>query len=238
MSGHSHWSTIKHKKEANDKARGKSFSKLSRDILVAIHNGGGSTDPELNFHLREAIGRARAEDLPKENIQRLLERARDKADAMVEVVYEAIGPHGISFILKAATDNPLRTHAELCSLFERAGGRMVEKGGVMYLFEKCGLLQLGNVSEDKALEYVEQLNASDMDYAEGVCTLFFPYEHMSEALQKARGCGLTEAPEVIYKPFTFITLPEGDAARVEEIVSLLHGHDDIQDVFTNLQLVN
>ncbi len=234
MSGHSHWSTIKHRKEANDAQKGKSYSRLSREILVAIHTGGGSIDPNVNFRLKVAIEKARAADLPKENITRLLDRAKDRAGAMIEVLYEAIAPHGIFLIISSTTDNSNRTHSELSTILEKHGGRMVEKGGAMHLFEKCGMMQFENVTEDSALQYVELVEAYDMDFTDAVCTLFIHFDHISEALHKAKEAGLTEAPTVIYKPTSYAEIGEGEAEKVNSLVSLLEEMDDVQEVFTNM----
>lgn len=234
MSGHSHWSTIKHKKAANDALKGKSYSRLSREILVSIHAGGGSIDPDVNFRLKTAIEKARAADLPKENITRLLDRAKDRVEAMVEVVYEAIAPHGVFFIISSTTDNSNRTHSELSIVLEKHGGRMVEKGGAMHIFEKCGMLQFEEITEDKALQYAELFGAVDMDFSEGVCTLFISFDHISEASHKAKNAGVAVAPVVIYRPTLYAELGEGETQRVVDLIRLLEEMDDVQEVFTNL----
>ncbi len=137
MSGHSKWSNIKNKKAANDAVRGSVFTKMAKAITVAVKKGGGVGDPAMNFSLRLAVDKARAVSMPKENIDRAIEKGLGKGgEELVELLIEGFGPGGFAVIIEAVTDSSNRTVAELRSLMEKHGGRMGEPGSVMYMFEK------------------------------------------------------------------------------------------------------
>jgi len=141
MSGHSKWATIKRAKGANDAKRGQLFTKLSKAISIAVRQAGGSSDPESNFRLRLAIEAARAANMPKENIERAVQRASGKQEEVLEeALYEGFGPGGFSVVVEAYTDNKLRTVSEVKNIFNKNGGNMGAQGSVMYQFEKMVLL--------------------------------------------------------------------------------------------------
>lgn len=138
MSGHSKWSNIKNKKAANDAVKGSVFTKMAKAITVAVKKGGGIGDPAMNFSLRLAVDKARAVSMPKENIDRAIEKGmgRGTAEELVELTIEGFGPEGVAIIIEAITDSRNRTVAELRTLIEKQGGRMGEPGSVMYMFDK------------------------------------------------------------------------------------------------------
>src|SRR5579863_4152916 len=141
MSGHSKWATIKRQKGANDAKRGQLFTKLSKAITIAVRQGGGSPDSESNFRLRLAVEAARTANMPKENIERAIQRASGKqAETLEEAIYEGFGPGGFSVVVEAFTDNKLRTVSEVKNIFNKNGGSMGAQGSVMYQFEKKGVI--------------------------------------------------------------------------------------------------
>src|SRR5664279_1489145 len=143
MSGHSKWKTIKRQKGANDQKRGQIFTKLSNAISIAVREGGGVADPESNFRLRLAIEAARSANMPKENIERAIERAANKqGSGLEEAVYEGFGPGGFSVIVEAFTDNKQRTVAEVKNIFNKNGGNIGSQGSVMYQFDKKGMVMV------------------------------------------------------------------------------------------------
>src|SRR6266567_1980364 len=148
MSGHSKWATIKRAKGANDAKRGQLFTKLSKAITIAARQGGGSPDPDSNFRLRLAIEAARAANMPKDNIERAIQRASGKQDASLEeAIYEGFGPGGFSVIVETFTDNKLRTVSEVKNVFNKNGGSMGAQGSVMYQFEKNGVISVAKVGK-------------------------------------------------------------------------------------------
>ena len=140
MSGHSKWATIKRQKSVNDKKRGQSFTKLSMSITIAVREGGGVTDPESNFRLRLAIEKARAVNMPKENINRAIERGKGLTggDTFEQVIYEGFGPGGVAVIVEAATDNKNRTTPVIKNIFDKSGATLGNPGSASYLFEQAG----------------------------------------------------------------------------------------------------
>ena len=140
MSGHSKWSKVKHQKEAVDAVKGKLFTKTANAIIIAVKEGGGITDPESNFKLRLAVERAKSINMPKENIQRAIERAgkADSVSNLTEAIYEAFGPRGIGILIKVTTDNRMRTVAELKNILERSGGVLASSGAVSNIALKNG----------------------------------------------------------------------------------------------------
>ena len=148
MSGHSKWSTIKRQKGVKDAKRGLVFTKLSKAISIAVRQGGGVADPDGNFRLRLAIEAARAANMPKENIDRAIQKASSKAEAALEeAVYEGFGPGGFSVIVETVTDNKLRTVSEVKNIFNKNGGSMGAQGSVMYQFEKKGVVSIEKESK-------------------------------------------------------------------------------------------
>src|SRR3989344_3595914 len=142
MSGHSKWSKVKHQKESTDAAKGKIFTKMASSIIIAVKEGGGIADPASNFRLRLAIEKARSVNMPKENIERAIEKGKGKSGegSLERVVYEAYGPGKSGLIIEAATDNHQRAAAEVKNTLDRGGGVLASPGSVSYLFKHAGML--------------------------------------------------------------------------------------------------
>lgn len=237
MSGHSKWANIKRKKEVNDKVKGNIFSKLSRLVTIAVIEGGGITDPDNNLKLRLAIEKAHSFNMPKENIKRAIEKGvgPDKSK-MVEIVYEAFGPYGVSLIILSHTDNQNRTLGEVKSVLDRNQGKLGSMGSVSYLFTKCGLIVIDKkeVDQERLFEISEKLEALDVAEDDLKYSIYIPYSklgHIKEALNNVN----YDSAEVDYKPQNPISIE--DDAKLEKI-SLLIEHlealEDIQKVFANL----
>lgn len=238
MSGHSKWANIKNKKAANDKAKGVIFAKMSRMITLAVIEGGGMTNPDSNFKLRLAIEKARAENMPKENIQRAIEKGNGPDSAhLKEVVYEAFGPHGVAFMIQCTSDNPTRTHNEVKSMIENRGGKMGSQGSVHYLFQKCAVMQfdLTQSPEDAVFEFGQALNAYDIDEGEGKITVYFPFELFGRA-KSALGTLNPVLSEIEYRPTSRIAVPsEQEARHIVELAEAIEELPDVHMVFTNLE---
>jgi len=235
MSGHSHWANVKGKKEANDAAKGKEFSKISREIILAIQMGGGDVDPNANLRLRMAMEKAREVNMPKENINRLIDRIKERTETMNEVVYEAVGPGGVYIVIKTVTDNPNRTHGELNQEMNRHGGKLVEKGAVLYMFDLLGTLKLDGKSEEEALQIAESVGGLDIEEHKGVYYVVLAYDKLSEALQKARSLGISKAPELVYRPKSSLEVDKNTEEKVIALLEKLEELDDIQELFTNVE---
>ena len=151
MSGHSKWATIHRQKETTDQKRGQVFTKITTAIIVAVRDSGGTTDPELNFKLRLAIEKARAINMPKENIQRAIDRAAGKGDggSITETTYEGYGPGGVGILVETASDNKQRTVQEIKNIFDKNGGSIASPGSVSFNFKKVGLLTVPTEGLDK-----------------------------------------------------------------------------------------
>lgn len=234
MSGHSKWSTIKHKKAANDKIKGNVFTKMAKGITVAVKKGGGIGDPEANFALRLAIDKARAVNMPKENIDRAIERGMGKgSEELFELSLEGFAPQGVAVIVEAVSDNTNRTIAELRSLMEKHGGRMGEPGSVGYLFERCGIVSYqGRISDDDELKLIDW-GLVDLVLEEEGGQLFTKATSLMKIVQALRALKLEGVEGVLgYRPLNLV-VPE-NPSKVREFLEAIADHDDVQEVYAAL----
>jgi YebC/PmpR family DNA-binding regulatory protein len=239
MSGHSHWATIKHKKGAVDAKRGKLWSKLSRAIIIAARHGGG--DPNMNLKLRYDIGKAREVSMPKDNIERAIKRGTGEVEGLTfdEITYEGFGPGGAAVLVEILTDNRNRTNGEVRKLFERGGGNMGGAGCVGYLFERNGLFHIPaeGIDEDALLATVLDAGADDLRRTgpsfEIVCDPL-AFNKVQESLQKA-GLNVTNA-ELAQIPKTPMDVDAETARRVVRLMESLDDHDDVQNVYSNINM--
>jgi len=234
MSGHSHWATIKRKKEANDQQKGREFSRVSREILLSVSLGGNVIDPDKNVRLRAAIEKAKEVNMPKDNIKRLLDRVKEKAQLVTEVVYEALFPHNVVAIIKTATDNPRRTQTDIKIILDKNSGKLVEKGAVMHQFDLLTLFQIDNREEEEVLNLIEALKAVDFNKREGGYDVYVPMQQFSEAWNKARELGFDKAPELVYKPKALLEADQTAIHKAAELVEKILAIDEVQDVYLNL----
>lgn len=232
MSGHSKWSTIKHKKAANDARRGSEFTKLAKAITVAVKKGGGVGDSEFNFALRLAVEKARSANMPKDNIERAIERGMGKGEGaeLDEVVLEGYGPYKVAVVVETVTDNRNRTVAEIKAVFDRAGGRLSEPGSVLYLFKRLGVVSyVSQMGEETELAVIE-LGATEL--GQGVVWCELGKEALiGEYLQK-QGLEQVEVG-VEYKPQSKVELAKDERVMVEALLVSLAEHDDVQEVYAN-----
>jgi YebC/PmpR family DNA-binding regulatory protein len=239
MSGHSHWATIKHKKGAVDAKRGKLWSKLSRAIIIAARHGGG--DPNMNLKLRYAIDKARQVSMPKDNIERAIKRGTGEVEGMIfeEITYEGFGPGGVAILVDVLTDNRNRTSGEVRKIFERAGGNMGSAGCVGYMFERKGLFSIpaAGVDEDTLMGIILDAGADDMKrdgHTFEITSDPAAFNKVQEALQANN---LTPA----HSEITQIGKVPVDAdvetgKKVMRLIEMLDDHDDVQNVYSNLNL--
>jgi len=235
MSGHSKWSTIKHKKAAMDAKRGNIFTKLAAGIAVAVKKG-GSGDPEINFSLRLAIERARSANMPNVNIERAIDRGLGKGDGgeLSEFVLEGYGPGGVAIVIEIVTDNRNRIVAQVNTMLDKAGGSLAEPGSVLYLFSRVGRVDYaGKLKEDDTLELIE-LGAADWEEEEqgGVIWTELGKENDVAKYMMEKGYKKVEV-EVMYKPSLVVEVGE-KRKIIENLLEQLEENDDVQGVYANI----
>ncbi len=241
MSGHSKWSTIKHKKGAADAKRGKLFSKLARAIIVAAREGG--PDPAANLALQNAIEKARSYSMPKENIERAIARgsgAEGDGDAFEPIVYEGYGPTGVALIVEALTDNRNRTASEVRHIFSKHDGTLGGSGSVAWLFERRGVVTVAaeGVDEDELLLAAADGGADDVLRDGASFEITCAPESLSSVRAAVEAAGFSvDSAEVTMLPKTTVTVDDEAAARkVLRLVDALEENDDVQDVFANFDI--
>ncbi|HET9700165.1 MAG TPA: YebC/PmpR family DNA-binding transcriptional regulator [Burkholderiales bacterium] len=236
MAGHSKWANIQHRKGRQDARRGKVFTKLIKEITVAAKLGGA--DANANPRLRLAIDKARAENMPGENIQRAIQRGTGQLEGVSyeEIRYEGYGIGGAAVIVDCMTDNRARTVAEVRFAFGKHGGNLGTDGSVSYMFKHCGqILFAPGTSEDKVMEAAIEAGAEDVianeDRSVEVITAPGDFEPVREALARA---GLKpEIAEVTMKPASEVVLTGDDGRRMQKLLDALDDLDDVQNVYTN-----
>ena len=240
MSGHSHWATIRRKKGANDAKKGASFTRLAREIVMAARNGGG--DPGSNFRLVLAIEKARAGNMPKDNIERAIRRGtgEDKDGTVFEeITYEGFGPHGVALVMDCVTDNRNRAVAEIRHLLSRSGGNMAEAGSVSWQFSRNSYFSFAasQMGFDKAFELAVEAGAEDVQEDGENIEILGPvdaFKKISDALQKASVTPDDAELRMIAKQD--VELDVDDTLSVLRVVESLEELDDIQSVFHNLKI--
>lgn len=240
MAGHSKWANIKHRKAAMDAKRGQLFSRLTRELIIAAREGG--PDPETNLRLRLAIERARAANMPKENIERAIRRGaglEKGAEQFEELLYEGYGPHGVAIIVRVLTDNRNRTVAELRRIFSRHGGSLAESGAVMWNFEKKGYIAIRPDGQDpeKIFELAIEAGAEDVEISEDLVEIYTAPEDLQAVRQSLLQAGLTiDNAELTMRPKTRVTLDDHATMSVMSLVDALEELDDVQQVYSNLEI--
>ncbi len=241
MAGHSKWKQIKRAKGAADAKRGQAFTKLAREITVAARLG--LPDPDANFRLRIAIQKARAENMPNDNIKRALERAggTGESDNFDEIYYEGYGPNGIAVMLKTLTDNRNRTVGEIRAVFTRAGGALGESGSVGYLFDQVGLITVnidgGDVDELSLLAIdagAEDIRTDDEEGTIEIITAPTDLKAVQDALA-AQGLKIEDA-QLTMQPKAMLSLSEEVQVKGIRLLERLEDLDDVQEVYTNLEI--
>lgn len=238
MAGHSKWANIKHKKAVTDARRGKIFTRLVKEIIVAAREGGGN--PDGNSRLRLAIQNARIMNVPSENIKRGIQRGTGEIEGLSyeEIMYEGFAPSGVSVLIQTLTDNKNRTVAELRALFNKYGGNLGEAGSVAWNFHKKGILLLidNSQSEDDILMHILECNADDAEFLdEKNVRIICPPEELSQCHRYFEEAGFTVAEAKFeYIPNTIITIFNlDDARRLSKFMDILEDYDDVQNIFSN-----
>jgi YebC/PmpR family DNA-binding regulatory protein len=239
MSGHSKWATIKHKKGALDAKRGKIFTRLIKEIMVAAKAGGG--DPDGNPRLRSAIVAAKAENMPNDNIARAIKRGTGEIEgaSYEDIIFEGYGPGGVAVIVEVLTDNRNRAVSEIRHAFSKNGGNLGESGSVGYMFSKKGVIIVAKsaAEEDKLTEIVLEAGADDLnddgDYWE-ILTSPKDFEAVRDAVKAAKI--ETESAEVSMVPSTYQKLEGTQASAMVRLLETLEELDDTQNVYSNFQM--
>ena len=239
MAGHSKWANIQHRKGRQDEKRGKVWTRVIREIMVAARQGGG--DLSANPRLRLAVDKAKAANMPADTIKRNIDKATGNLEGVnyEEIRYEGYGIGGAAIIVDTMTDNKVRTVAEVRHVFSKYGGNMGTEGSVAFQFKHCGQLILApGTSEDKVMEVALEAGAEDVvtddDGAIEVLTAPGDFEAVKNALE---GAGLKpEMAEVTWRAENTIPLAGDDAARMQKIIDMLEDLDDVQDVFHNAEI--
>ncbi len=238
MAGHSKYKNIMHRKGAQDKKRSAQFSKLAREITVAAKMG--MPDPDMNPRLRAAVNAAKAQSMPKDNIQRAIDKAvKGDAENYEEVRYEGYGPGGVALIVEALTDNRNRTATNVRTAFAKNGGNLGASGAVSHGFERLGLIEYPASAgdEDKVLEAAIEAGAEDVesdDEGHAIWTSIDSLHEVARALESA--LGEAEAVKLAWKPSLKVDVGEGEAATLFKLIDVLDDDDDIQTVWGNYEV--
>lgn len=239
MSGHNKWSTIKRKKEANDAKRSKMFTKIIKDITIAVREGG--PDPDSNPRLRLAIANARGVNMPKDNIQRAINKATEKDSAnYVEIVYEGYASHGVAIIVECATDNQQRTISNIRSYFNKHGGSLSTSGSLNFIFDQKGVFRINREKISNFDEFMlEAIDAGAEDVVEDddMVIIYTPRENfgtMQKTLEKLNIEPDSSKLERI--PNTFVKLEKDQTLKILKLIDLLEEDDDVQNVYHNMEL--
>ena len=237
MSGHSKWSTIKRKKEKTDSQRAKVFTKIGREISVAVKEGG--PDPAVNGKLRDLISKAKANNVPNDNIDRIIKKASSEGDKndYETIFYEGYGPCGVAVIVEALTDNRNRTAGDLRHYFDKFGGNLGQNGCVSFMFEQKGLIVIENtgIDEEKIMEDCMEAGAADFKYEEDSIDIFTDPADLRDVREALEGKGYALASaEVEYIPNTMTAIEDPDLiVKMGKMLEVMEDNDDIQNVWHN-----
>ena len=243
MSGHNKWSTIKQKKGKNDAARAKIFTKIGRELIVAVKEG-GSADPSVNSKLRDVIAKAKASNVPNDNIERIIKKAAGDNDSAnyESVTYEGYGPNGIAVIVEALTDNRNRTAGDVRHYFDKFGGNMGTQGCVTFMFEKKGVLVIDReeleADEDKVMEDALEAGASDFEADEDVFTIYTEPSDFGVVRDDIAALGYEfVSAEVEMVPNTYTKLDSEEAKiNMQKMLDMFEDNDDIQNIWHNWEM--
>lgn len=239
MSGHSKWSSIKHKKNATDAKRGKVFTKFAKEITVAARIGGG--DEEMNPRLRTVVARAKAANMTRESIERAIKKGLGNLEESnyVELSYEAYAPGGVGLMIEALTDNKNRTAADIRAVLSRGGGQLASNGSVSYMFDRKGIIVYESASVNSNALFETALEAGVEDIAEEgeVIEVIVNPEEFVNVIESLQSSGFEQlSAELSLVPENTITLDDEGTAKVLRLIELLEDSDDIQSVASNLDI--
>lgn len=238
MAGHSKWHNIRLRKGKQDAVRGKTFTRLARELIIAARNGGG--DPDANNSLRLAIQKARAANMPADTIKRNIQRGTGEVEGVnyEQVVYEGYGPGGIAVIVQCLTENRNRTVADVRLIFSKCGGNMSESGSVSWQFKPEGLITVEEgVTEDRLFEVAMDAGAEDISSDEGVFQVTTAPDDLHRVVNalEAAGIQITDA-ELTMTPTNTVEVGENEAPGVLRLMDMLEDNDDVQQTFANFDI--
>lgn len=241
MSGHSKWSTIKRKKGANDAQRAKIFTKIAREIIVAVKSGG--PDPENNSRLKDVIAKARSNNMPNENINRTIKKAQGSTDTdnYESITYEGYGPNGVAVIVEALTDNRNRTAADVRHAFDKCGGNMGQTGCVSFMFDRKGVIIIENEDADEEEVTMDALEAGaeDIEADSGVFEITTDPADLGAVRDELEKKYEISSAEVSMVPQTMTQLTdEAQITSMEKMLDMLEDNDDVQNVYHNWDMPN
>ena len=238
MSGHSKWATIKHKKAALDAKRGKSFTRIIKEIMIAARTGG---DPDMNPRLRTAITAAKAVSMPSDNIKKAIMRGTGELEGgqIDEVMFEGYGPGGAAVLVMVATDNRNRTVSEIRHMFSKNGGNLGEQGSVSWMFERKSqiAIPLEKAEEDQLMSIVLDAGADDLRHEGDQWTVLSPPEAHEAVLQALTKAGIeTSSAEIAMVPKNLMRIEGKNASSMLRLSEALEEHDDVQNVYSNFDV--
>lgn len=239
MSGHSKWATIKHAKGAADAKRGQMFTKFIKEISIAARMGGG--DPASNPRLRTAILKARGANMPKDNIERAIKKGTGELGATTfeELTYEGYGPGGVAVLVEVLTDNKNRAAANVRNLFSKNGGNLGATGSVSYMFNRKGVIEYDaeTVNEDELMEVALEAGADDVANEDGVLTVTTDPANFESALEALQAKGYESvSASISMVPDTYSTLDADTTRKVLKLIDKLEEDDDVQNVYSNIDI--
>ncbi len=240
MSGHSKWSTIKRKKEKTDQQRAKVFTKIGREIAMVVRAGG--PDPANNSKLRDAIAKAKANNVPNDNIDRIIKKAAGEqgGNNYEEIVYEGYGPNGVAVVVETLTDNRNRTAGDLRHYFDKCGGNLGQNGSVMFMFERKGqiVIEAEGLNEDTVMEDALEAGADDILSDGDVFQIFTDPNEVGKVAEALSEKGYTFlSAEAVYLPSTTTALSDPESVeKMEKLLDMLDDNDDVQNVWHSWEM--
>jgi YebC/PmpR family DNA-binding regulatory protein len=239
MSGHSKWANIKYKKAAQDAKKGRVFTKIAREITVAVKHGG--EDPSANPRLRLALDKAKSVNMPKDNVERAIKKGTGAGneDNYEDVIYEGYGPGGVALLLSVLTDNKNRTVADIRRILTRHGGSLGESGCVGWLFERKGIIRVNknDVSEEKLYNLAIEAGALDINTQDDFYEVFVEPQDLEQFKEIFVNNGIKiESAEATMRPKSTIPVEKEDAKKLINLLNELDEHDDVQDVYSNFEI--
>ena len=242
MSGHNKWSTIKNKKAKTDAAKGKIFTKIGREIVIAVKTG-GSVDPNLNSKLKDVVAKAKAANMPNDNIMRSIKKAAGEGEGAnyKEITYEGYAPCGVAVIVEIVTDNLNRTASEVRHIFDKCGGSLGASGCVSWKFERKGVIEIDNskgMDEDELTMLALDCGADDVEVGEGVAVIYTDPNDFSAVRDKLEeaGCTFLSAEREMVPSTTVELADEESVAKVRRLIDWLEDYDDTQAVYHDAEL--
>lgn len=239
MSGHSKWNNIKRKKEKTDAAKAKVFTKIGREIAVIVKQGGAN--PLENSRLRDAIAKAKAANVPNDNIERIIKKAagEEGANEYEELVYEGYGAGGVAFIVETLTDNRNRTAGEMRHYFDKCGGNLGQSGSVMFMFNRKGqiVIEAEDKDEETVMEDALEAGAEDFNFDGDVFEILTAPNDFSLVRDALESKGYSfESAEIAYIPVTMSSADEASCENLEKLIDMLEDNDDVQAVWHNWEM--